>query len=71
MGRPVTTFAYPHGDYAPATLALAREIGFVAACTTRAASVTAAADPYALPRFDVQDWSGDEFDANVRAWLRE
>lgn len=70
VGQPITTFAYPHGDHAPATRALVRENGFVAACTTRPASVTRADDPYALPRCDVQDWNGDEFDAHVGVWLR-
>jgi hypothetical protein len=65
----VTSFAYPHGDFAPLTASEVREAGFASACSTARASIAAGADPYALPRFAVGDWSGDELATRISEWL--
>lgn len=66
-GRLPSTFAYPFGDYDPATVELVREAGFEAGCTTDSAAVTPGCDLLALPRLQVEDWSADELARKLRA----
>lgn len=68
LGRPVTTFAYPHGAHDAGTVALTREAGFRAACTTTPAPVTRRSDALALPRFAVADEDGEAFARRLHAW---
>jgi len=60
IGRPVVGFAYPHGDYGPETVDLARESGFDFACTTEGGCVARNTRPLALPRLSAADCSGAE-----------
>jgi peptidoglycan/xylan/chitin deacetylase (PgdA/CDA1 family) len=60
-GRAVAAFAYPFGEYASETPALAKDIGFKFACTTKANSVTRNTKPFLLPRLDVPDCDGAQF----------
>lgn len=69
VSRRVTSFAYPYGDFAPVTATLVREAGFASACSTVAASIGAGSDAFALPRFGVGDWPGDELARRLSAWL--
>jgi peptidoglycan/xylan/chitin deacetylase (PgdA/CDA1 family) len=70
LGSPVDHFAYPHGEYTPETVALVGEAGFQSACTIVARSLHRSADPFLLPRFDVRDWEGDEFQRRLAEWFR-
>jgi peptidoglycan/xylan/chitin deacetylase (PgdA/CDA1 family) len=67
LNRAVSSFAYPYGSYTKGTLAIVREIGFSAACSSDAATVRNGTDHLCLPRIVVRDWDGDMF----RAWLSE
>lgn len=58
---PVLSFSYPHGDYNEETLSLIEEAGFNCACTVVAESAWRISQRLELPRFDVKDWSGEEF----------
>ena len=60
-GRPVTTFAYPHGHYSATTKALVQEAGFSTACTTAGGAVFPDSDPLCLPRLWVKDWPAEIF----------
>ncbi len=71
LQRPITSFAYPFGDYVPATAELVRDAGYTCACTTAAARVKRTSDPFELPRFEVRNWSRDEFAGRLRGWLRD
>jgi peptidoglycan/xylan/chitin deacetylase (PgdA/CDA1 family) len=71
VSRPVTSFAYPHGDFAPVTATFVREAGFTSACSTVAESIGAASDAYALPRFAVGDMPGDELAKKLSTWFVE
>jgi peptidoglycan/xylan/chitin deacetylase (PgdA/CDA1 family) len=55
VDAPVTLFAYPNGkpgvDYGPEHVAMARELGFAAALSTRRGAADAHSEPYELPRF--------------------
>jgi peptidoglycan/xylan/chitin deacetylase (PgdA/CDA1 family) len=68
--REVSSFAYPHGDHNTATVSAVRAAGFTAACTTAAATLSAASALLTLPRYQVLDWSGDELSARLQTWQR-
>lgn len=59
LERPVNLFAYPNGrpgkDYNPEHVAMARELGFEAACSTAWGTARRDSDPYQLPRFTPWD----------------
>jgi peptidoglycan/xylan/chitin deacetylase (PgdA/CDA1 family) len=72
IGRPITSFAYPYGserDYTMDTISIVQESGFECACSTRGAVVTRNSDRFQLPRFQVQDWDGDEFARRLSQWF--
>lgn len=59
IGAPVSLFAYPNGkpgeDYAPESVALAREAGFAAAVSTQPGVSDRRTDPFQLRRFTPWD----------------
>jgi peptidoglycan/xylan/chitin deacetylase (PgdA/CDA1 family) len=69
LKRRVETFSYPFGASTDDTRRLTRAEGFVGAVGTRATSVSRGSDSFELPRFDVKDWSGAEFEARLTNWL--
>ena len=69
LGRPVMTFAYPHGDYTAETLTVVREAEFACACSTAANLVCRETDRFQLPRVQVHDWDGDEFARRLSVWF--
>lgn len=58
LGRPITGFAYPFGDYNSETAELVRTAGFEFACTTDAGGITRESDRFRLPRLGVEDCDG-------------
>jgi len=70
LDRPVTSFAYPYGDYLKKTPSLVRDAGFACACTTRKGSVRRDADCLELPRVQVEDWTRNEFQKRLSEWFR-
>ena len=68
IGRPVTSFSYPHGEYSVETTDLVKKAGFQVASTTNFRCVLPNADPFQLPRFQVDDWSGEEFLRRLVRW---
>lgn len=63
---PVTTFAYPFGEFDAEAREAVKEAGFAVACSTRRAPVTAADDILALPRVYIPDLNGDAFEERLR-----
>ncbi|MEM7226193.1 MAG: polysaccharide deacetylase family protein [Pseudomonadota bacterium] len=59
-GTPVTSFAYPYGDFCPATVRRVKASGYKRACSTRQGQVRGLTNPYLLPRYDVRDCTGEE-----------
>jgi len=53
LGKPITSFSYPHGEYTSKTMALVRDAGFSCACTTDAAVVFSSTDRFQLPRWSL------------------
>jgi peptidoglycan/xylan/chitin deacetylase (PgdA/CDA1 family) len=68
LGHSIRSFAYPHGDYTWETVSFVRDAGFACACSTQAYSVRPQTDPFQLPRMQVQDWDGEEFERRLTAW---
>ncbi len=69
LGQPVTTLSYPYGgpsDVGEKTVRIAREVGFQAACANVHERVSRGVDLCWLPRFVVQNWTGDEFARQLR-----
>ena len=69
LGQPVTGFSLPHGSSNEHTASLVREAGFGRACTSVSGAVRRNTSPLALPRFNVEDWNGEQFEARLRRHL--
>ena len=71
LGHPVRHLAYPFGSHSAETMSIAREAGYLTACTTEEALATPAHDPLALPRVPVLGTEGlAEFRHRVRTARR-
>lgn len=69
VGHPVSSFAYPHGNYTAETVAVVRAARFACACSTVADTVWQRSDRFQLPRIEVQDWDGEEFARQLSRWF--
>jgi peptidoglycan/xylan/chitin deacetylase (PgdA/CDA1 family) len=69
LARRIESFSYPYGAYGDDTVACVSAAGFAYACTSVAEPVTNAAHPLKLPRYRVDNWSGDELEKHLRGWL--
>jgi peptidoglycan/xylan/chitin deacetylase (PgdA/CDA1 family) len=69
LGRSVTSFAYPYGEFSRESSALVRAAGFTSACSVHEDSVWKGSDPYQLPRLAVEDWSGAELERRLTDWF--
>jgi peptidoglycan/xylan/chitin deacetylase (PgdA/CDA1 family) len=68
LRHPVTTFAFPHGDFDERSVAIARD-EFSGSCTAEPGAVWNGSDPHRLPRWEVRNWDGDEFARRLNRWL--
>jgi peptidoglycan/xylan/chitin deacetylase (PgdA/CDA1 family) len=71
IGRSVSSFAYPFGEYDGTTAKLVREAGLRRACTVEPGLVSASTDPFRIPRYEVRDWGAAEFEAKLLEWIRQ
>lgn len=72
LQRQVCGFSYPYGapaTYSSETINAVKDAGFEYACSTSASLVAEGSDSYQLPRFQVGDWNGDEFAAQLQTWF--
>jgi peptidoglycan/xylan/chitin deacetylase (PgdA/CDA1 family) len=69
IGRPVTTFSYPHGAYSAQTLSIVGESGFSIACCSTADVLSRRSHALAVPRLWVSDQSGAAFGRWLASWL--
>ncbi len=71
LGRPVESFAFPHGAYTAQGIACAREAGFTRVCTSEYAALRANANRYAIPRcFVYENVHGDELAWRLARFFR-
>jgi peptidoglycan/xylan/chitin deacetylase (PgdA/CDA1 family) len=69
LNAPVRAFAYPFGEHGKATPGLVKDSGFELACTVEPGKVVPTTDPFLIPRYEVHDWSKQEFTERLRHWL--
>jgi peptidoglycan/xylan/chitin deacetylase (PgdA/CDA1 family) len=69
LGRPVTSFAYPHGAISPATVRVVRDAGYAIACCSKSDVVSNGTPPLELPRLWPGDWNGKAFERWLLGWL--
>ncbi len=68
IGRPVESFAYPHGtyrDYTPETVAIVADCGFRRACAAEGGVLERDVSPFELSRLMVENWSVGDFERRV------
>lgn len=70
LAHPVDQFSYPFGAYGKEAVNAVRAAGFSSACSTVEEPVWRFSNPFELPRFEVQDWDGMEFERKVEQWFR-
>lgn len=70
LAHPVSSFAYPFGAYTPQTVPLVHEAGFTYACSTVEHTVRQYSDCLQLPRFEVLNWNGKEFEQRLLQWFQ-
>jgi len=70
LGRPVTSFAYPYGQYTPETMTIMQKAGFSLACSTVEEVVWRGSNCFCLPRVCVRNWDGEEFVRQLRKWFK-
>jgi peptidoglycan/xylan/chitin deacetylase (PgdA/CDA1 family) len=68
-GAPVRGLSYPYGSWDAETAECAEEAGFEYACTSARELVGGGTSRYAVPRFPVKDWSGEELARRISGWL--
>lgn len=65
----VLSFSYPFGDHGPGTPELVRQAGYRFACTGSRGVVRSGCDPFLLPRLQVPDIEGAEFERWLGRWV--
>jgi peptidoglycan/xylan/chitin deacetylase (PgdA/CDA1 family) len=55
LGRPITSFAYPHGSYTPETVAIVKNTGFRCACATLGYMARRNSSVYEIPRMNIKN----------------
>jgi hypothetical protein len=74
IGKTVVSFAYPYGSkdsYTRETVSIVQENRFLLACSTIPGLAGMNSDPFQLPRMQVGDWPGDEFEKRLSGWFEE
>lgn len=72
LGHTITSFSYPFGgtfDVTRESVKAVRMAGFTRACTMRQGVTRPSTNLLRLPRIAVGDWSGEEFERRMAAWL--
>jgi peptidoglycan/xylan/chitin deacetylase (PgdA/CDA1 family) len=72
LGREPLGFSYPYGtkrDFTAATIEMIKRAGYGFACANFTGPVTAASNPYQLPRQIVRNWNAAEFEMRLDVWL--
>jgi peptidoglycan/xylan/chitin deacetylase (PgdA/CDA1 family) len=67
IGAPVTSFAYPYGDFDAQARKAVKTAGFTFACAARGGPAYATSDAFALPRIQVLNWDGGTFERALRS----
>jgi peptidoglycan/xylan/chitin deacetylase (PgdA/CDA1 family) len=68
LGRSITSFSYPYGNYTADVVALVRDAEYDCACAVRNPPITKHHNVFQLPRIPVEDWDGAEFATRLTSW---
>lgn len=69
IGKKIQSFSYPFGNYSRNTIRFIKNAGFNIACSTRNENVNKNDNAYLLPRREVGNWNGPEFESKISQWL--
>jgi peptidoglycan/xylan/chitin deacetylase (PgdA/CDA1 family) len=69
LAERVSLVSYPYGEHTDETVAIAAELGFEAAFTTDAQPIRADSARLRLGRFQVNNWTGEEFKRHLNQWF--
>ena len=67
IGAPVTSFAYPYGEFDSASINEVKKAGFTFACSAQYGSVYATSAAFALPRVYAPNVDGDAFERELHS----
>ena len=70
LHQPLRSFAYPYGYFSDATVAEVQSAGFDHACACLSRPVRTDSHPFMLPRIDVGNWTGEDFERRLQKHLR-
>jgi peptidoglycan/xylan/chitin deacetylase (PgdA/CDA1 family) len=70
LERPVEAFSYPFGEFNTEVRRWVEDAGFTHALSTNTVPISGWSDLYVLPRFQVLDCDGDEFDRMLQTTSR-
>ena len=70
LNKEVNSFAYPYGNYDLMTIKLINKSGLQNAVTTAEKPASRYSGFFELPRYQIKNWSGDEFNKQVSSWLK-
>ena len=65
------TISYPYGDYNDVTLDIVKEQRLKGAFTTDEWIVNKRTSPIRIGRFQVKNWTGCEFQSQLRQWFKK
>ena len=68
-GHSVLLFAYPYGHFSNETVTSVEKQDFISAVTTQEGVITKYSLPLRLNRYQVNNWSGDEFSEQLAHWF--
>jgi len=71
LNRPITSFSYPFGNYTAQTVRLIQEAGFTCGCSTIPGTVWQGSNCFQFPRFQVENWDGEEFVKRLLRWFND
>jgi peptidoglycan/xylan/chitin deacetylase (PgdA/CDA1 family) len=69
LAKNVILVSYPYGEHTDETVTIVAELGFEAAFTTDAQPIRANSARFRLGRFQVNNWTGEEFQRHLNQWF--
>lgn len=69
INSPIDSFAYPSGKFDENTLDILKSQGFETAFTTKPRLIKLKTDPFLFGRFQVNNWTGKEFQQQLDNWM--
>jgi peptidoglycan/xylan/chitin deacetylase (PgdA/CDA1 family) len=69
IGKKISGFAYPYGNFNSQTKALVSSKGFTYAVSTNQKALTKTDNPFELPRYQIKNWPVKVFESNMKLRL--